>query len=50
VGKITCGKSIDVWLKFRNSQGDIGTLITPYRLVTNCADHATVILFGDEAN
>ena len=47
VGKVACGKPIEVWLKFRNSQGDIGTLITPYHLIPNCVDKVTVILFGD---
>lgn len=47
VGKVDCTKPIEVWLKFRNAQGDIGTLITPYHLIPNCDDKVTVILFGD---
>jgi hypothetical protein len=47
IGKVNCSQPIQVWLKFRNSQGDIGALTTPYHLIPNCQDKGTAILFGD---
>jgi len=47
VGKVNCSQPIQVWLKFRNAQGDIGTLISPYHLIPNCQDKGTAILFAD---
>jgi hypothetical protein len=47
LGKVNCSQPIHVWLKFRNAQGDIGTLVDPYRLVPNCQDQGTAIQFGD---
>jgi hypothetical protein len=47
VGRVNCSQPIQVWLKFRNSQGDIGALTNPYHLIPNCQDKGTAILFGD---
>jgi hypothetical protein len=47
IGKVNCSQPIQVWLKFRNTQGDIGTLLSPYHLIPNCQEQGTAILFGD---
>jgi hypothetical protein len=47
VGKVNCSQPIEVWLKFRNAQGDIGTMTEPYHLIPNCQDAGTAILFED---
>ena len=47
VGKVNCSQPLLIWLKFRNSQGDIGSVISPYHLIPNCQDKGTAILFGD---
>jgi len=47
IGRVNCSQPIEVWLKFRNTQGDIGSLAAPYRLIPNCVDQGTAILFGE---
>ena len=47
VGKVNCSQPIQVWLKFRNAQGDIGTMTVPYHLIPNCQDNGTAIIFGE---
>jgi hypothetical protein len=47
VGRVNCSQPIQIWLKFRNTQGDIGTLTNPYHMIPNCQDKGTAILFGD---
>jgi hypothetical protein len=47
VGKVNCSQAIEVLLKFRDPQGNIGTMTTPYHLIPNCQDVGTTILFED---
>jgi hypothetical protein len=47
IATINCGQGQRVWLKFRNPQGDVGTLDSPYEFFADCHSAGKVLVFTD---
>lgn len=47
IATVNCGQQLRVWLKFRNPQGDVGTLDSPYEFFADCNSKGKVLVFMD---